>query len=559
MPSQRLSRYVLVPALAAVAACGGDKGVAPVACSPGTAATLDLAPHEAATLTSAESCVGLQGNGARYLVVPQLASTASSPATYSYVLGPPGEAAASVHEVFSHASPLQQQFDLALRRAEAQLPRPANVYFKQQVDANVTAASLPATRTFKVLSTLDTRNPTYATVTADLRYLGGSIALYQDRDARAFPLGFDDTKLEALGRLFDQDLFPLGISHFGGVSDIDDNGRVIVLLTPVVNSLSDRATCATQGFVSGFFFGFDLSGTTSNSNRAEIYYSAVPDPTGEFSCALSAALIERVAPPTFIHELQHMISYNHHVLQRRASAEVLWLNEGLSHIAEEMGSRYYEERYPPPSGRTDPTQLFPDSSQGFIAGNVTNAYRYLRAPAVTSVTSTTGFGGLSERGASWLFLRWLADQKGENIFRALVQTSRTGIENVQAVAGEPFDVLFGDFSLAIWGDSIPGLPRATVPARYRFSTRNLRQIFQALYDSRNAGSPDPMVPTPFPVVPRTLNPELAWNDAMVRGTMDYFLLDTPLGGDDAVLRFASPSGTPLAPDLRGQVGFLRVH
>src|SRR2546426_9079450 len=35
------------------------------------------------------------------------------------------------------------------------------------------------------------------------------------------------------------------------------------------------------------------------------------------------------------------ISYNHHVLERRGDPEILWLNEALSHYAEELGGRSF--------------------------------------------------------------------------------------------------------------------------------------------------------------------------------------------------------------------------
>ena len=77
---------------------------------------------------------------------------------------------------------------------------------------------------------------------------------------------------------------------------------------------------------------------------------------------------------------------------------------------------------------------------------------------------------MEERGATWLFLRWLASPKGEGIFGQLVQTSNTGIANIEAVAAEPFGALFGDFSAALVVDSIPGVPRTSVPTRFRFGS-----------------------------------------------------------------------------------------
>jgi hypothetical protein len=37
--------------------------------------------------------------------------------------------------------------------------------------------------------------------------------------------------------------------------------------------------------------------------------------------------VQAFVPITFIHEFQHMISFNQHVLVRGGDGEVLWLNE----------------------------------------------------------------------------------------------------------------------------------------------------------------------------------------------------------------------------------------
>lgn len=150
-----------------------------------------------------------------------------------------------------------------------------------------------------------------------------------------------------------------------------------------------------------------------------------------------------------MHELQHLISFNQHVLTRGGAIELPWLNEGLSHIAEEVGSKLFETRYPAPFGRGTTEQLFLDSAAPFIAPQMLNAYAYLYSTLEHSVTTYVGTGSLEERGASWLFMRWLGDQKGDAIFRRLVESPFTGIDNVERASGETFGALFGDFSIAL--------------------------------------------------------------------------------------------------------------
>ena len=59
-----------------------------------------------------------------------------------------------------------------------------------------------------------------------------------------------------------------------------------------------------------------------------------------------------------------MISFFHHVVARGGEAEEHWLNEGLSHIAEELASRVFERRYPAPLGRSTPHAALPRLGAG---------------------------------------------------------------------------------------------------------------------------------------------------------------------------------------------------
>jgi hypothetical protein len=250
-----------------------------------------------------------------------------------------------------------------------------------------------------------------------------------------------------------------------------------------------------------------------------------------------------------------MISWNQHVIVRSGASEEVWLNEGLSHIAEELGSLYYENKYPPPTGRTDPTQLFPDSSQGFISGDLFNSYSFLESSGASSITVFANSGSLEERGGAWLFLRWLTDQKGQAILGKLDQTSLTGVANVAAQAGEPFNGLFGDFTAAVFGDSLPGFPRTTVTARDRFLSRNLRLIYNRIY-TNTQGTSNPL-PTPFPVVAMTLPVGSKSTSSMLIGTMEYWKLTMPSTGTDMRLHFQKQGGGSFPSSYLAQLSVLR--
>ena len=522
------------------------------------------------------ACTRLTGDGAQYLLVPQFASGGGNegPRKTSYFIGNENPTTTTVSLEGASARLVggwtaapggprrswQQRFDGWLRAREHELaPQAAEVGRELRAERAVAgarieaAATFPALRTFKTLNNID--GTSFSTVTAALRYVGQNIVIYQDTAAPAN--GFSDSELQSFGNLFDQTLYPIDTAAFGPPSDIDANGKVIVLMTPKVNALVSAASCTQdQSFVTGYFFGFDLgSRDSTRSNRGEVFYTFTPDPTGRYSCAHSVQDVERIVPATFIHELQHMISFGAHVLRRGGADEEVWLNEGLSIVAEELGSLHYEAKYPPgtcgPGIRTDCSQLFPDSSQGYIVGNLTYAFGYLADAPDTSITTFESTGTLAERGGVWLFLRWLGDHKGDAVFRALEETKLTGITNVTAAAGEPFPGLFADFGISTYTDSLPGLPRDAVPVRWRFVSRNLRQLYARLAAIHVVG-PD------YPVQPKPLAAAGGEQGAMVQGTMDWYILTTPAGATPVPLHLVRSDHRALPSSLVPQIGVFRL-
>jgi hypothetical protein len=149
-----------------------------------------------------------------------------------------------------------------------------------------------------------------------------------------------------------------------------------------------------------------------------VFYCLVPDP-GNSGCDISNAFATSFLPPVFIHEFQHMISFNQHVLVRQGTSEDTWLNEGLSHFAEELGGRLIPD--------TECQPAFTSCESQFVSGDLSNAYEYLDdTESNFLVEPGNSTGTLGERGANWLFVRWLADHfaatqpAGTELTRALV-------------------------------------------------------------------------------------------------------------------------------------------
>jgi hypothetical protein len=573
----RLTRAVqLVVCLVLAAGCkGGDKGITqPNTGKPcGTSGTTQLSPLQAVTVAcSAGTTVTLTGGGASYLVVPNLATGTAANQPNAYSIGIVGGASSNLVPVGGASLDLvppntdagtppavrrrarQLAFDAALMNdARRQVASGAWKPITRRLAPAAAAARavVPPEGSIAQFHVLSSESPVrFSRVGARLSFVGANILLYID--TLAPPNGFTASQLQAFGQLFDQTLYPIDVNTFGAPTDIDQNGHLIVLLSPLVNGLTPASQCDTQGFIGGFFDGIDLASNDTSSNQGEIFYSLVPDPNGTVSCAHTVADLDAETPSTFLHELQHLINFGHHVVLHGGASERGWLDEGLSIVAEELGSIYYEDKFPPPTGRTNPSQLFPDSSQGFINGLLFQSYSYLlKTDTATVLLHSDADGGLAWRGGDWLLMRWLGDVKGTAIYKTLVDNGLTGTANIASAAGEAFDGLFGDFSLALYVDSLPGIPKSSIPVRNKFVRRNLRLIYNRL------NTVDPAdFPRVYPVVPVTLTSSMT--STIVPGTMAFYQVNTTSGQSTITIDFGASPGVALSDALHPQLSIFRL-
>ena len=545
--------------------------------------TLQLASAAASRVDCGNggTTVTLAGNGASYLILPQfaaslvpntfvsyrlVASAASAPAasaTTSLASGSTGALFGGLLRLRPRVA--QLAFDRALRaRARSAVARGtwtsgARLSTRKAAAGAVRTDVIPAPalgsiRSFRVLA--DSTGRRFKSVNAQLAFAGDNLLIYLDTLSPAH--GFTPAQIQSFGTLFDHTLYPIDTGAFGPPSDVDQNGRVIMLMSPAVNALTPASECDTQGFVAGFFEEEDLGAGASdpNSNDGEIFYSIVPDPSGTASCSHTTDDVGFSVPATFLHELQHLISFSQHFVVHGGDPEYGWLDEGLSIVAEELGSVYYEQKCPGTACRTDPAQLFPDSSQGFIDGFLFDSYAYTLEPDTASVTlHSDADDGFSWRGGDWLLARWLGDQFGASVYRHLDEDGAIGVANIEAVTAQSFPSLFSDFGIALFADSLPGLPRTTAPARDRFVTRNVRQLWARLY-ATSGGSPD--APRAFPIPVPVIGTDTTATQRMYPGTMGFFRLTTAANASSVSVQFARTDGGPLASSLKPQLAVFRL-
>ena len=353
----------------------------------------------------------------------------------------------------------------------------------------------------------------YTSVKAVVKAVGEHGILVQDVNAPGG--GFGSGDFNAIAAEFDDIIYPTDIAHFGNPSDIDANGHVVLLYTPVVNAATKRGS---ESVTQGFFFGGDLfpTSTCKQSNLAEIFYLIVPDPTGTFSDRRTADGVRENTRGTIAHEFQHMINLGVRI-RENAPDEDTWLNEGLSHFAEEIVGRAE-------NGFADDQELkiadvadSPDLKDfnAFFGQNLVRFRNWLRAPGVLGATSEHADTSLSVRGAAWALLRWSADQYGDGnlpaFTRALVSGPETGVANLTKRAGVPFDSLMAGWMVANFADNagVPGLA-----TRYGYRSWDIRDVEAAV----NQGV--------FPLVPTQLTTGHSTTAKAPSAAGSYFLVGT---------------------------------
>jgi hypothetical protein len=508
---------------------------------------LDPGEYVSVDATVMEACATFPpsaGDSVEYLVTPQSATGTTGQlgdfelrgnVVVATVAGP---RAPPVTEL-----PFATQFHDWLRNLERAMAREPGGPFPELgfAPADVSGISPGSRRTFKVCRDLPcAEKAQFASVTAEAKYVGSHAVLYVD--VAAPQPGLDSADFEAMGRRFDDDLYEIATRNFGAESDVDQNGRLFVLMTPVVNGLTPKPQCS-ESIIDGFFYPPDIDPRykgTFASNGAEVFYSLAPDPNGTVSCAVGVDFVRRNVPPTFIHELQHMISYYQHVLLRGGESEVLWLNEALSSLAEEIAAFYY--------------QSLGDSVRfsSFAVRNVFNAYRYLKDPTASFVLPAEGGGTLPERGAGWLLVRWVVDQFGADVIRRMVETNRTGADNVAAATDQPFAQLAAEWFLTNYVSDLQGF---TPPPRLRYATWRFRTTYGSLHQQ---------LPTvfdrPFPIQPlQASGGAFAFTGTLRSGSGQYVRVIQAPNQDGFTMRLTGPSGAALASTLVARVNVIRLR
>jgi hypothetical protein len=406
---------------------------------------------------------------------------------------------------------------------------------------------------------------TYTTIRAVVRVIGSAGIWVQDvTNPTTDSLTLAD--IQAASNLFDTAIYAADTTYFGHPSDIDANGRVIIVLTWQVNKSRN---------ILGFVFGGDLfpgNPDCPQSNGGELYYGEVPDPlnTAGTGAREKKDVVQRM-PQLIAHEFSHIVQMSQRVILHNGFPMAGWEMEGQATFAEELvghavlGNTSYQNY-----GRS---VAFGSAGFPWYADVILKWAEYFgvfgsnpqEAPDLCTVYGNTNLTALpcdvsAFYGASWILQRYIGDQYGPGYPGGLVQLTRdwvsknvtlSGTANIAALLGVSYDSLFVRFATALALDDQPnGTGTAWVPAPFRITSWDSNDLSGWLAECCGLGWLAP--------------PVMGFGDATanrsVRGGSTAYVVLTASGAHPAAaFRITDPSGNALGTGLRPALWLVRVQ
>jgi hypothetical protein len=513
---------------------------APVAAScAGGATPLSLAVGAVHTLTTAERstfCVPGGTTGSEYVLVPFKADTVSAPVGLSMIASgvvattgaPTLAAATSLPRARAGSAPLLSSathgafgaaYEHRMRiRERTQLTplvaansRGTLLRSMQRASANRSAilnlAATPTVGTYVALNT-NSDSACNARVNHAARIAAVSKAAIIAVDSLAPAGGFTDAEFAGFAATFDTLIFPLDTAAYGAPADLDNNGRVLIFFTQTVNQLTPRGA---DGFVGGFFYSRDLFPDDSvspllqacpASNSGEMFYVPVVDVNQQYNeFFASKAALQTQLIGTLAHEFQHLINASRrlYVTQTVNWDEDVWLNEGMSHIAEEL-LYFHAAGFAPKQNLSLATvaanQTELNAINNYQVQNLLRLSTYLAAPGINSPYAEND--SLQTRGATYELLRYSLDESpnaNSAYLHALINTSNTGIVNYNTVFAGTFANIFTAVQQQVLANFFGGSGIA-VDAKYSFPSWNYRDVIgNGLNKLQNPLATNPLIGT----------------------------------------------------------------
>jgi hypothetical protein len=283
-------------------------------------------------------------------------------------------------------------------------------------------------------------------------------------------------------RLFDEEIIPRSRELLGEHADVDQDGKLAVLVTPWLGKL-----CGGRKSLKGFVRANDFQAQVDPpfGNHADVVY-------------LNSSIEPGRALKTLLaHEYTHAVCFSRRLADPLRSApfpeEEDWLNEAIAHVAENLHT-------------TEPANH--DCSNVDWSNLDWRIAAFLAAPQNSPLAVRDYYrAGLWRdpgcRGATYLFLRYCVDQFGDGLLRDLVDSPVVGKRNLERATGIAFPELLRRWTIALAQDDISAVRLhgkigdcdLTGPARVDWNLAegsceiNLRGTSMSLVTLKHAGEP----------------------------------------------------------------------
>lgn len=299
--------------------------------------------------------------------------------------------------------------------------------------------------------------------------------------------GFTDADYQEFSDRVDNDIIATQIDYFGEPSDLDNNGRIVALISKEVNVVAPSSL--------GFAFGGDLFSRVDcpSSDGGEIFYFRAPDPTGAFGDPFETEDARRQAPFIMAHEITHNIQQGRRFVAGLGFMDS-WLAEAQATLSEEAVGHEV-------TGRS------PRSNYGFgvAFGADADSIEWYRN-AFVDIARYFGFESQTSRiaeapdacgwwredpspclgralwyGVGWSFLRWISDHLGPSypggeagLHRDIIDTRGDAWSIIQSVTGEDFNTLLATWAASLYLDDRVG----GVSSSFTIPSWNFFDIYQ---------------------------------------------------------------------------------
>ena len=327
------------------------------------------------------------------------------------------------------------------------------------------ASTLPNTLRFDTVTSTCTAAASDS-ATANLLYQNADMAIYQD-SAQALTTPVSTADATRMANYYSSYAKAMITSYFGANPDIDNNGKLIVLVTP-------PASGNTAAFVwPGDLISRSGSGGCATSNERDmIYFNA-----GLINM-MDSVPADWQALPTVAHEAKHVVSLYDRLVNK--TFQPTWMEEGTAEISGEMSSRIaWAANGGPAVGAQVTKSDFASSGvnqydYGVLLRMARTVYYLSSQPNGLVVAPTGADPNESIYGSGWHFFRWLGDGYGgastaladSSFFRQQTDSlTAAGTAGLQSITGQSFPTLVNQFIAAV------SLDGSTAPApQHPFST-----------------------------------------------------------------------------------------